>query len=98
MSINKPVSIEQVEAVVKACNAQHEQLMFMEQHLPTHLPGNTATHLSMSSVAPAASHADEAERTSFGDENAPSNPRSRPSSADLPGEKKKRAPAPRRYG
>ncbi|BDA42366.1 Spindle and kinetochore-associated protein 1 homolog [Coccomyxa sp. Obi] len=91
-------ALPKVEAVVEACSAQHEQLMFMSHHLPAFLPGGSTAPAVTSSVAPIhASPPDESDHPAANDENVPSNPRSRPNSADMPGEKKKRAPAPRRF-
>jgi hypothetical protein len=93
----KSYETAQVEAMVEACSAQHEQLTFIAQHLPSFLPGGTAAQVPTSSAAAAGpSCTEEAHNAPFGDENAPSNPQSRPSSAETMGTKKKRAPAPRR--
>ncbi|EIE20832.1 hypothetical protein COCSUDRAFT_57381 [Coccomyxa subellipsoidea C-169] len=79
-------------------NLEHGQLQFMAQRLPAFLPGSTTVQVPTSSCpADGASCADEADKASAGNENVPSNLPARPSSADNMGNKKKRAPAPRRY-
>ena len=83
--------------MVEACSAQHEQLLFISQHLPAFLPGGSIAPAVTNSVDSIhASHSGETDNSAANNENVPSNPRSRPNSADMPGEKKKRAPAPRR--
>lgn len=87
----------QMEAVVKACCAQHAHLSFLAENLPAHLPGQQGGHSQPQQLRGSGSGAADSylDASSNGENDASHANTSRPNSADCLGDKKKRPPAPR---